>query len=98
MPFCAIAARGAWFGQREAFETSFETVKRYAIPFVETEADFVFRQGAKQWKVPAFWAGGGKWTVRFARLLQGDGTCRIVCTDKTNSDLTRKEQTLSVTG
>jgi len=96
MPFCAMAAHGAGVGKWEVFETSFETAKQYANPFVEIEVDVVFQQGEKQWKVPAFWVGGGKWTARFAPPLQGEYTYRVECTDKANLDLNGKGQTLSV--
>jgi hypothetical protein len=83
-------------GRWEVFETSFETTRQYANPFVEIEVDVVFKQGEKQWIVPAFWAGGGKWTVRFAPPAQGEYRFRVECTDKSNSDLNGKEQTLRV--
>jgi hypothetical protein len=83
-------------GRWEVFETSFETTKQYANPFVEIEVDVVFKQGEKQWIVPAFWAGGGKWTVRFAPPAQGEYRFRVECTDKSNTDLNGKEQTLRV--
>ena len=42
--------------QWAVFETSFTSGKKYNNPFTEVEVDVVFTQGAKQWKVPAFWA------------------------------------------
>jgi hypothetical protein len=60
------------------------------------EVDVVFKQGEKQWKVPAFWAGEKKWIVRFAPPLQGKFTYRVECTDKANTGLNGKDQTLSV--
>jgi len=60
------------------------------------EVDVVFQQGEKQWKVPAFWAGDKKWTVRFAPPAQGKYTYRVECSDKANTGLNGKEQTLSV--
>ena len=58
---CALmptVAHGADLAQWEVFETSFQSVKVYANAFTEVEVDVVFKQGEKQWKVPAFWAGG----------------------------------------
>ncbi len=78
-------------------EITFVSSKAYKNAFMEVEVDVVFKRGNKQWKVPAFWAGGTKWTVRFAPPAQGKYTYRIECTDKANSGLNGKEQTLSVT-
>ncbi len=87
---------GAEVAQWELFETSYESAKAYSNAFTEVEVDVVFKQGDKHWKVPAFWAGANKWTVRFAPPVQGNYTYRIECTDKANSGLNGKEQTLSV--
>lgn len=87
---------GAEVMQWNVFETSFESSKAYSNACVEVETDVVFKQGDTQWKVPAFWAGDRKWTVRFAPPEQGKYTYRVECTDKANSSLNGKEQTLSV--
>ncbi|MCF7837514.1 MAG: DUF4038 domain-containing protein [Candidatus Marinimicrobia bacterium] len=87
---------GAESAQWEVFETSYESAKAYPNAFTEVEVDVVFKQGEKQWKVPAFWAGDKKWTVRFAPPLQGKFTYRVECTDQANPGLNGKEQTLSV--
>ena len=83
--------------QWAVFETSFTSSVKYNNAFTEVEVVVIFRQGEKQWKVPAFWAGDKKWTVRFAPPTQGKYTYRIECTDKANTGLNGKEQTLSVT-
>ena len=90
------ASYGAGVGQWEVFETSFESAKPYTNAFVDVEVDVVFKQGEKQWKVPAFWAGGDTWKVRFAPPAQGKYTYRVECSDKDNAGLNGKEQTLSV--
>lgn len=95
--FARAAAMGAESAQWDVFETFWQTQKTYANPFTAIEVDVVFRQGEKQWIVPAFWAGGGKWTVRFAPPAQGQYTYRIECTDRANTDLNGSEQTLRVT-
>jgi hypothetical protein len=87
---------GAEGTQWDVFETSYESAKAYPNPFTEVEVDVVFKQGEKQWKVPAFWAGDKKWTVRFAPPEQGEFTYRVECTDKANTGLNGKEQPLSV--
>ena len=66
-----IMACGAEVGQWEVFETSFETTKQYVNAYTDVEVNVTFRQGDKQWIMPAFWAGGGKWTVRFAPPAKG---------------------------
>ena len=72
--------------QWDVFETSYESAKAYPNAFMNVEVDVVFKQGEKQWKVPAFWAGDKKWTVRFAPPLQGKYTYRVECTDQANTD------------
>ncbi len=82
--------------QWSVLETSFETTKQYDNPFTNVEVIVVFQKAEKQWKVPAYWAGGGKWTVRFAPPLEGDYQYHVECTDKANAELNGKEQTLLV--
>ncbi len=94
---CLPVARGAEVTQWEVFETSCQSAKAYPNAFTDVEVDVVFKQGDKLWKVPAFWAGGKKWTVRFAPPALGKYTYRVECTDKANPGLNGKEQTLSVT-
>ena len=94
---CLSVAHAIQPARWDVFETSYESTKTYQNPFTEIEVDVVFQQGDKQWKVPAFWAGDRKWTVRFAPPEQGKYTCHVECTDKANSGLNGHEQTLSVT-
>jgi len=97
VPLCCLpAVQAADASQWEVFETSYESAKAYSNAFTEVEVDVVFQQGDKQWKVPAFWAGEKKWTVRFAPPVQGEYTYHVECTDKANTGLNGKEQTLSV--
>jgi len=71
VPLCCLpAVQAADASQWEVFETSYESAKAYSNAFTEVEVDVVFQQGDKQWKVPAFWAGDRKWTVRFAPPTQ----------------------------
>jgi len=73
------------------------SAERYANPFAEVQVDVVFRNGDRKWIVPSFWAGGDKWTVRFAPPLQGDYTCEFKCSDAANKGLNGIEQPLRVT-
>ena len=92
------AASGALGAKQWAvFEASFSSCVKYNNAFAEVEVDVVFKQGERQWKIPAFWAGDKKWTVRFAPPTQGKYTYRVECTDKANPGLNGNEQTLSVT-
>ncbi len=91
----AASANGA--EQWAVSETSFTSAKKYDNPFVDVEVDVVFKQGEQQWKVPAFWSGGDKWTVRFAPPIQGDYTYQVKCSDPANKGLNGNEQSLRVT-
>ncbi len=83
--------------QWTVFEKTMETTKQYANPFTDVEVDAVFQQGDKRWVVPAFWAGGGGWTVRFAPPAQGKYKYRFQCSDKGNADLNGPEGSLTAT-
>jgi len=91
-----VSARAAEVGQWEVFETSYESEKTYAKPFADVEVNVVFRSGERQWIVPAFWAGGSKWTVRFAPPVQGEYRFHVECSDPANADLNGHEQGLRV--
>ena len=91
-----ITVLGADIGQWSIFETSFKTAKSYTNAFTDVDVDVVFSLGEKQWKVPAFWAGGDTWKVRFAPPALGKYTYRVECSDKDNAGLNGKEKTLSV--
>jgi len=71
----SLCAKGA--EQWKVFETSYESAKGYPNPFTDVEVDVVFKHGKNQWKVPAFWNGGSKWTVRFSPPLQGKYTYHV---------------------
>jgi hypothetical protein len=79
------------------FETSFETSKRYGNPFVDVEVNVVFACGARRWVMPAFWAGGNTWKVRFAPPSAGRYRYRVEASDRENAGLNGKERTLVVT-
>ena len=87
---CLPAVHAVDAAQWEVFETSYESAKAYSNAFTEVEVGVVFTQGEKQWKVPAFWAGDRKWTVRFAPPEQGTFTYRVECSDKANTGLNGK--------
>lgn len=82
--------------QWDVFEASFISSVQYSNAFTDVEVDVIFRQGEKQWEVPAFWAGDKKWTVRFAPPLPGQYTYRVQCSDQSNAGLNGEAQVLRV--
>jgi hypothetical protein len=72
---------------RTATEWSFTTGKKYADPFNEVELDVVFRGPGGERRVPAFWAGGGEWRVRYAASEPGRYEYRTIATDASNREL-----------
>ena len=92
-----VAAPAMGAEQWAVFETSFTSARIYDNPFLDVQVDVVFRRGAQQWLVPAFWAGGDKWTVRFAPPLQGDYTFQVKCSDPANLMVNGASQPLHVT-
>ena len=68
-------------------EWSFESAKTYPDPFNQVELDVVVTGPAGEMVVPAFWAGGQEWRVRFAPPLPGRYTWKSRCSDPANADL-----------
>ena len=69
-------------------EWAYSSGKAYADPFNEVELDVVFRdpEGHEQ-RVPAFWAGGQEWRIRYAPPRPGRYTFHTVSSDPSNPDL-----------
>jgi Protein of unknown function (DUF4038)/Domain of unknown function (DUF5060) len=78
------------------FEQTFASQKSYADPFNEVDVDVVFTKDGETWRVPAFWRGGSKWTVRFAPPAAGQYTYHLESTDKANPDLNGHEARVSI--
>jgi hypothetical protein len=74
--------------QHCAAEWFYTSGRTCADPFNEVELDVLFRgpQG-QEWLVPAYWAGGPEWRVRFAPPLAGHYTCETRCSDPTDPGL-----------
>jgi hypothetical protein len=68
-------------------EWTVESKKIYRDPFNDVDVDVVFSKEGTSWRVPAFWRGGSRWTVRFAPPTPGEYEYRWQSTDKTNPDL-----------
>ena len=69
-------------------EFTFTSEKVYNDPFNEMELAAVFRtpQG-RELRVPAFWAGGRVWKVRYSSAAIGRHTFRTECSDTANGKL-----------
>jgi hypothetical protein len=79
-------------------EWQFISARRYDDPFNEVELDvLVVDPEGTELCVPAFWAGGSSWRVRFAGRKLGTHRWRTVCSDTTNSSLHGIEGELEVT-
>ncbi|MDQ3440622.1 MAG: DUF4038 domain-containing protein [Planctomycetota bacterium] len=67
-------------------EWSFTATKAHADPFNEVQLDAVFATpDGKEMRVPAFWAGGQTWRVRYASPTVGKHSFRTLCSDATSS-------------
>lgn len=78
-------------------EWSYRTTKQYSDPFNEVELDVVFTTpSGQEHRVPAFWAGGSLWRVRYAPPDAGDYKVRTICTDVSNKDLHGVSGTMTV--
>jgi hypothetical protein len=73
--------------QASIVEWSIESRKRYADPFNDVDVDVVFTKNGNSWRVPTFWRGGNKWTVRFAPPMPGRYAYHLESTDQANHDL-----------
>ena len=83
--------------QSEPIEWAYRSQKTYSDPFNEVDVDIVFiKDDGRQWRVPAFWAGGSEWRVRFAPPTPGDYKYHAESTDKSNADLNGHEGILRV--
>ena len=73
--------------QNQVCEWSYSSGKAYADPFNELGLDMRVDGPGGTWRVPAYWAGGQEWRVRFSPPAVGLYRCRTVCSDATNGDL-----------
>ena len=84
-------------GIRGVFERTFASQKVYANPFNEVDVDVIFTRGGESWRVPAFWRGGSKWSVRFAPPVAGDYIYHLEGTDHSYPDLNGHENRVNLT-
>jgi hypothetical protein len=69
-------------------EWAYRTARPYADPFNEVVLDVdITGPGGQTWRIPAYWAGGQEWRVRFAPAAPGTYTLRSQCSIESDPDL-----------
>ena len=78
-------------------EVALTTEKSYPNPFTDVTLDaLVAAPDGRQFKVPAYWAGGNEWRFRYASALTGPPTYRTECSDPGNPRLHRVEGKIEI--
>ena len=78
--------------QNQTAEWTFTSSRSYADPFNEVELSVRFeRAGGAAQLVPAFWAGGRNWRVRFSSPVAGRHHFRTVCSEPSDPGLHGQE-------
>lgn len=78
-------------------EISFTALRKHANPFMDVTLDVEFTDPAgKAKKVPAFWAGGEVWKVRYASPLLGVHRYRTISSDPSDAGLNGVTGTIEV--
>lgn len=78
-------------------EVTFTARADHADPFNDVTLDVVFTDpGGTQRRVPAFWAGGATWKVRYASSAVGVHRFRSECSDAKDAGLQGVEGTVTV--
>jgi hypothetical protein len=81
-----------------ATEWSFSSTKTYADPFHDLQLDVIVSDPrGNERRMPAFWAGGQAWKVRYAPAQPGRYHYRTICSDASNADLHDQTGVLEVT-
>lgn len=78
-------------------QVTFTARKHHADPFNDIELNVVFMtpKGAAR-RVPAFWAGGQTWRVRYSSALPGSHRFRTECSDTTDDGLHKVTGTVEI--
>ncbi|NQT54153.1 DUF4038 domain-containing protein [bacterium] len=83
--------------QHQATEWAYVASRGHADPFNELELDVaVIGPDGTAWRVPAYWAGGQEWRVRFTAAEPGQYRVRTECTDTSDPSLHGVESALTV--
>ena len=90
----SVAIAQSRFGMaRTVAEWTFIAARPHAAPD-EVELDVVFRGPSGEHRVPAYWAGGSEWRVRFAAPAPGRYNYTTVCSDPADAGLHARTGTL----
>ena len=81
----------------EPTEWSYTSGKQYTDPFNQVDLDALMTlPDGQQERMPAFWAGGSTWRVRYAPPAPGTYHIRSACSDTQNKDLHDRVSELNV--
>ncbi|HUT01003.1 MAG TPA: DUF4038 domain-containing protein [Phycisphaerae bacterium] len=81
--------------QNEVSEWGYTTGRRYADPFNDVELDVVVSHSeGESWRVPAYWAGGQEWRVRFRPPRPGAYEVVTVSSEASDGDLHERRSSL----
>jgi hypothetical protein len=77
-------------------EWSYTSAKQYSDPFnqIEIDAAITLPSGQEE-RIPAFWAGGSTWKVRYSPPVPGIYKVRAICSDTSNRSLNGQKFTLN---
>src|SRR5262245_23733684 len=78
-------------------EWTIESHKAYPDPFNDVDVDVIFERNQHRWRVPTFWRGDNRWTVRFAPPAPGAYRFHLESTDKTNPELNGQPSQVTIT-
>ena len=92
-PFSTAVGQSRFTVARTVAEWPFTASRPHASPD-ELELDVVFKGPSAEHRVPAFWAGGNEWRVRFAAPAPGRYTYSTICSDPSDSGLHARTGTL----
>jgi hypothetical protein len=94
----AVSAQSRRGAAREINEWIFVSAKPYKDPFNDIELDAIVRDArGREQRVPAYWAGGQEWRVRYAADAAGRYAFETACSDTSNQDLHGRRGELEVT-
>ena len=80
----------------EVAEWDYLSHVHYADPFNDVRLDIIISNDKQTWKVPAFWRGKERWSVRFSAPEPGVYSVRSLCSDKENTSLHNIIHTLHI--